>query len=204
VIVVVEGISAAGKTSWCLAHAAGRLIAEASPAAPVPDRATDPEGAARFWVAQNEARWAAACRLDRRFGLAVCDTDPLKLHYAWSLRRIGALAEAQWRRERDLTRAAVAAGRLGFADLYLVKRIAEAEARRRRDGDPHRARRNFDLHVRLAEPLTAWYSALESLLPGRVRWQLPDSIPAAAPRSRGDDLALFDSLIEALARSDPP
>ena len=201
-IVVVEGISAAGKTSWCLAHAARNLVAETPPQGFAPDRASDPEAAARFWVGRSEERWSAALALDRRTGLAVCDTDPLKLHYVWSLWRIGAIGETAWRLERDLSRAAVARGTLGWADLYLVKEIAAADARRQRDGDPGRSRRNFDVHVRLAEPLAAWYAALGDLLPGRVLFRFPDDgIPALPPRSRRvGDLALFDALIDSLDR----
>jgi hypothetical protein len=201
-IVVVEGISAAGKTSWCLAHAGRDLVAEPAPPDSVPDRASDPEAAARFWVGRSEARWSAALALERRTGLAVCDTDPLKLHYAWSLRRIGAIGERAWRLERDLSREAVGRGTLGFADLFLVKRIEPAEARRQRDGDPGRSRRNFDLHVRLAEPLAAWYSALADLLPGRVLFDLPEEgAPPVAPRStRAEDPALFEALMDSLDR----
>ncbi len=201
-IVVVEGISAAGKTSWCLAHAGRNLVAEPPPPpGPVPDRASDPEAAAGFWVGRSEARWSAALALERRTGRAVCDTDPLKLHYAWSLWRIGAVGERAWRLERDLSRAAVERGSLGFADLYLVKRIAAADARRQRDGDPSRSRRNFDLHVRLAEPLADWYSALADLLPGRVLFRLPAGIPGLSPRSsRVDDPALFDALMDSIDR----
>ncbi len=199
-IVVVEGISAAGKTTWCRRHGAGHLVEESRPEGPVPDRETDPQGAARFWTEENARRWQLARETDERTGLAICDTDPLKLHYSFGLWRIGALARESWRFDRDLAREAVAAGRLGFADLYLIRRIDADQARAQRDSDATRRRRNFDLHVRLEPPLVEWYRAIEAILPGRVTWSWPaDGVPAAEPRGRGNDLALFDALVGKLA-----
>jgi hypothetical protein len=198
-IVVVEGISAAGKTRWCRRHAPGHIVREARPGPDVPDRAAEPEQAAAFWIEQNMRRWQLAVEMEARTGLAVCDSDPLKLHYSYGLWRIGVLAEKHWRLERELTRRAVSAGRLGLADLYLVKRIDAEQARRQRDADPNRSRRHFDLHVRLGPPLEAWYRAVETVLPGRVRWILPDDgVPAAPQRPREDDTRLFEALLERL------
>jgi hypothetical protein len=198
-IVVVEGISAAGKTSWCRRHGAGHVVAESRPAGPAPDRDSDPRGAARFWIEENARRWQAAREMAARAGLAVCDTDPLKLHYSYGLWRIGKLAGEHWRFERDLAREAVAQGRLGLADLYLVSRIGPDGARVRRDADPSRTRRNFELHVRLGPPLIEYYGAMDAVLPERVIWTLPEEgVPAAPPRDKGADLLLFDALIDRL------
>jgi hypothetical protein len=41
-------------------------------------------------VAINSQRWRAARLLEHQTGLAVCASDPLKLHYSWCLSRIGA------------------------------------------------------------------------------------------------------------------
>ncbi len=199
-LVVVEGISAAGKTLWCRAHGAGHVVEEARPDGPVPDRADDPAGAARFWTAQNACRWQAAKEVAARTGLAVCDTDPLKLHYSFCLWRIGALEGEHWRFERGLARKAVAKGELGFADLYLVTRIDPELARAQRDADATRTRRNFELHLKLQPPLIEWYRGVEAILPGRVTWTLPESgVPKIEPRPRGDDAALFDTLMELLS-----
>jgi hypothetical protein len=37
----------------------------------------------------------AARAMERSSGIAVCDTDPLKLHYVWSLGQIGVASNAQ-------------------------------------------------------------------------------------------------------------
>ncbi|MEV8517871.1 hypothetical protein [Dactylosporangium sp. NPDC051484] len=97
----------------------------------------------------------------------------MKLHYSWSLVRIGAASPERWTSEVAANRVAIAAGRLGFADAVLVSLPSVTELHRRRDADATRQRRNFSLHVRLTEPLREWYQALELAAPGRVRWELP-------------------------------
>jgi hypothetical protein len=202
VIVAVTGPSAAGKTTWCRRHHAEDLVAEYAPTGVEPDDGDLPAQAA-FWCAVNCRRWQAAIARERASGLAVCDDDPLKLHYSWSLVRTGVASPERWTFELAANRAAIAAGRLGFADVVLVSLPSVAELRRRRDTDPTRRRRNFALHVRLAEPLREWYQALELAAPGRVRWELPsDGLPAvlSAPRADRYDLAVFDALVAALPR----
>jgi hypothetical protein len=202
-IVVVEGISAAGKTSWCRKHAPGQIVEESPQPADVPDRIADPERWTAYWIDRNALRWRRAGELDARAGLAVCDSDPLKLHYNFGLWRLGLLAPEHWRLARDLTRRAIAAGRLGFADLFLVKRIGLAQARAQRDADATRSRRHFELHARLGPPLEQWYRAIDLLLPGRVVWTLPEGgVPDAEPRRAKDDLGLFDALMQALSPLD--
>jgi hypothetical protein len=202
-IVVVEGISAAGKTTWCHKHAAELTVPETGPRDDAPDPLLDPVGAARFWVEQSECRWTTACAIERSRGLAVCDTDPLKLHYVWSLWKVGVASERYWSEERVATRDAIANGRLGFADIHLVKRINPQLARQQRDADPTRSRRNFELHVKLRNPLMAWYRAIEKTLPGAVIWNLPDN--GLAGLSNPSNLAarssiqIFDQMISLLA-----
>ncbi|MBB2947379.1 hypothetical protein FB565_007147 [Actinoplanes lutulentus] len=161
----------------------------------------EPAEQAAFWCEVNARRWREAERQERRGGLAVCDDDPLKLHYAWSLARIGMVSEPHWQAEVAAHRAAVAAGRLGFADLVLVSVPAEGELRRRRDTDPGRRRRNFDLHVRLIEPLRQWYQAVERVGAAHVWWELPAAgLPDELPRPRDNrcDAGAFDDVLAAL------
>lgn len=205
-IVVVEGISAAGKTAWCARHARGVTVPEASPPLDVPSRIADPEAAARYWAARNAERWHAALALEVREGLAVCDTDPFKLHYAWSLWWIGEGDRDAFWREAEVNRALFASGDLGLADLVLVAATTPEAARHQRDADATRRRRNFDLHARLYDPLLRWYSAVERLDAARVRWSLPDT-PAAGlvegmpPRPRRSSVTDFDALLLDLERA---
>lgn len=78
-IVVVEGISASGKSSGCAEHGAGCIIAENGFRQDAPDRLGDPLGAAAFWAQRNFDRWKAALAMESTRSLAVCDTDPLKI-----------------------------------------------------------------------------------------------------------------------------
>ncbi len=209
-IVVIEGISAAGKTTWCAGHAAGLTVPEAPLAPGAPSRTADPEAAARYWAAQysqrNAERWRTALEVEAREGLAVCDTDPFKLHYAWSLWWIGEGDRDAFWRQAELDRALFTSGDLGFADLVLVADATSEAARRQRDADPTRARRNFDLHVRLYDPLRRWYSAVDRLDPGRVRWSLPDApalevVGGLDPRRLRSNVLDLDALLLDLERA---
>ena len=85
-IIVVEGPSASGKTTWIQTHALDGVVAESAPA----DPPEDASAAALFWAENGARRWEQAIATEQRAGISVCDTDPLKLHYGWSLWRIGA------------------------------------------------------------------------------------------------------------------
>lgn len=203
-IVVVEGPSAAGKTTWVRAHHAEHEVAEyrAADGDPEPGPDAHPEEQARYWAEVAARRWRLARIEEDRSGLAVCDSDPFKLHYAWGLWRIGKLAPVAWYAQARAYRRAFMTGRLGLADLTLVTIPFEAVLRERAGADPDRERSGLELHLRLAEPLRAWYEALATLDPDRVRWALPDggldgaSLPPPRPK-RSDD-ALFNALMNAL------
>lgn len=157
-ILVVEGPSAAGKTTWCRQHTAA-VVAEYTPTGGEPDGSDLPAQAA-FWTTVNVARWAQALATEARAGIAVCDTDPLKLHYSWSLARIGAAPRGRFDHELTQVRAAFAEHVLGLADLVLVSNPPLDVLRAHRNADTTRRRRSFDLHARLGESLRAWYQAL--------------------------------------------
>jgi len=194
-IVVIEGISAAGKTSWCRHHAPDRLVPETYPQIR-PDRQRNAREAARLWTDWNIGRWSEALALEQSKGTAVCDTDPLKLHFIWSLWRIGEAPEDHWRHQMEVTREAFDKQVLGFADVYFVKKIDPHTARLQKEGDQTKSRMNFDLHVRLQASLHAWYETLATILPGRIEWSLPTQLPAfeadARPSESRYDIALFD------------
>lgn len=199
-IVVVEGPSAAGKTTWCRQHAAG-FVAEHVPTGHAPED-TDLQAQAASWTAVNVGRWTAAVRLEAETGTAVCDSDPLKLHYSWSLARVGAVPAERFERELLEVRYAFERGELGLPDLALVTLPGQEELQQRKDGDPSRRRRHFDLHRRLADPLREWYSAMAQLDPERVVWALPDDglagCPAVRPRPSRTDVGLLDRLMAGL------
>jgi hypothetical protein len=202
VIIVVEGPSGAGKTTWCRTHAGPNVLLEA-----LPDHATvptEPHAAARFWVERNVARWEEVLAREARDGLVVVDTDPFKLHFVWTLFRTGQVSEVEWTMQRDVARDAFAVGRYALADVFLVANVDDATLRARRDADPSRARRNFERHVLLRDALLRWYSAIDRIEPGRVVFGLPEDgitpeLIAKGKRAAGSGLEVFDTLMKELA-----
>ena len=201
-IVVVEGPSGAGKTTWCRTHGGANALLEA-----LPDQATvptEPEAAARFWVERNVARWKEVLAREARDGLVVVDTDPFKLHFVWTLFRTGQVSEVEWTSQRDAARDAFASGRYALADVFLVSDVDDATLRARRDADPSRTRRTFERHVRLRDSLLRWYAAIDQLEPGRVVFGLPaggitPELIAKGKRTTRSGRALFDRLMKELA-----
>lgn len=199
-IIVVEGISASGKTTWCGRHGNGHVVPENRPSSGSPDRDADPSGAASYWAARNVARWQAALALEKTASPVVCDTDPLKLHYVWCSWQLGSATEADWLLELAATRDTVRRGSIGFADLYLVAEIEPKTVQSRAANDFGRLRRNFDLHRRMQPALIAWYRAIDAVLPGRVHFGLPTTIPSLHANGSRYDPNVFDRMIEALPR----
>jgi hypothetical protein len=202
VIIVVEGPSGAGKTTWCRTHAGANALLEA-----LPDHATvptEPQAAARFWVERNVARSQEVLAREARDGLVVVDTDPFKLHFVWTLFRTGQVTEAEWTVQRDGTREAFGSGRYALADVFLVSDVDDATLRARRESDPSRTRRNFERHVLLRDSLLRWYSAIDRLEPGRVVFGLPTAgltpdLLTKGKRARRSGPELFDELMKELA-----
>ena len=200
-IVVVEGPSGAGKTTWCRTHGARFALLE-----DLPDHSTvprEPEAAARFWVERNVARWDQVLKREERDGLVVVDVDPFKLHYVWTLWRTGQVPQLEWDLQREASRKAFSAGEYALADLYLVSGIDGATLRARRDADKTRERRGFARHILLRPSLMRWYRAIDDLEPGRVRFELPETgltpeLLAVGPRRVRSGAALFDQLLAGL------
>lgn len=204
-IVVVEGSSAAGKTTWVGRHCDPAIVVPETTSVEA-DRApneSDPMEVARFWVMLNSHRWKEAQRLEQTHGVAVCDSDPFKLHYTWTLWRSGRVGDEVWTTALEANRQAFGSGLLGLADLILVG-IPDADALiRHRRHDRSRRRLNFDVHLELAEPLAEWYRAVEHLDSRRVIWQLPpDGPPVIMPgRDPQSGTELLDALLSELPAS---
>ncbi|MGB5952822.1 MAG: hypothetical protein WBG57_09985, partial [Ornithinimicrobium sp.] len=199
VIVAVEGPSAAGKTTWCRRQASA-FVEEYAPTGVEPDGA-DASAQAAYWVGVNSNRWRRAIDLEARSGTAICDSDPLKLHYSWCLARVGAAPWSRFEHEFAQARDAFARGSLGFADLVLISIPAKATLQAQCDADTTRRRKTFAIHSALAEPLRSWYQAVETLEPGRVVWDLPpNGLPQSIPwpRAQRSDPALLDQLLHLL------
>jgi hypothetical protein len=89
VIVVVEGPSAAGKTTWCRRHASRWL--------PEPGR-WPIEEVYRYQV----GRWRQAVKADEAGEVIMLDGDPFKLYYFWAQFQLGRITEASWHHRGEL------------------------------------------------------------------------------------------------------
>jgi hypothetical protein len=205
VIVAVEGPSAAGKTTWC--RSTGRdFVDEYKPTGLEPE-ALDTDHQATYWTDVNSERWAEALALEAKAGLALCDSDPLKLHYSWCLARLGEAPVSRFAAELSSARDAMRKQQLGFSDAVLLTMPNTQTLHRQKAGDRSRSRRSFDLHVRLREPLVEWYQCLDQLGAGHVFWQLPDTGPTGELGSlvrRPDryNIGLLDALVNLLPALD--
>ncbi|MBB5957344.1 hypothetical protein FHS29_003937 [Saccharothrix tamanrassetensis] len=197
-----RGAQCGGQTTWCRRHAGTGLVPEYTPTGTEPDEA-DLRSQADYWVAVNSRRWARALAVEAATGRAICDSDPLKLHYSWCLSMIGAAPRARWEHDYAATRTAFAAGLLGLADAVFVSIPPLEVLRQHKDADPTRRRRHFDLHARLGDSLRQWYTTVDRLDPGRGIWNLPpDGIPRRLPPARKNrtQVDLLDALVTSLPR----
>lgn len=189
-IVVVEGPSATGKTTWCRRHAP-RWLPEAG--------RWSTDDILRYQI----DRWRRALASDARGEVAVLDGDPFELYYSWAAWRVGNLSETDWEAAVETTRRHFVAGDYGLADLILYADPGEDELRRRREADNARSRRNFGLHTSMRPYLRQWYEAISRLDPTRVVWEHPADgltadLLAIGPRPARPDPERFDVLIASL------
>ncbi|MFB9784027.1 hypothetical protein [Rhodococcus baikonurensis] len=205
VIIAVEGPSAAGKTTWCRAQMTNEsvveeFVAEYQPTGFEPD-GTNLEVQASYWATVNSNRWSQAKELEVRSGIAICDSDPLKLHYSWCLAAVGAAPAERFERELSAVESAFEQLKLGFADLTVISMPSPEQLRLQRERDHSRRRRHFELHAALAGPLTHWYAAIDRVDPGGVLWHFPTQLDLSQcppPRSDRSDLSLLDAVINEL------
>lgn len=200
-IVAIEGPSAAGKTTWCRAHATHAWVEEAPYHIAAPDLYADPSDVGRFWVNHNCANWQRALEIEREHGIAVCDGDPLHVYFSWSLWKSGALDRTLFDVERELYGNAFQRRQMGFVDCVLWLEAPEDELRRRAQGDTVRKRKRHEIYLALAPWMKRWFGARERLLPGSVRrlnsdFRWEDLAGGASPKRY--DVAVLDELNKVL------
>jgi hypothetical protein len=75
-------------------------------------------------------------------------------------------------------------------------------ARQQRDADLTRSRRNFELHVKLHDPLITWYRTIEKVLPRSVIWSFPNNGLAIRAERGGppnrSSIVIFDQMVSLL------
>jgi hypothetical protein len=209
IVVCLEGPSAVGKTTL-----AGVLARECG-AAVVPELdasgAPPPRRSAAWFVERHAAQWRLAGEAACGAPFAVLDGDPFKgLWYNWVYSGEG------WEGVETvapLYRAQIKRGVLAFPDLYVVLAATEEQLRERRAGDPTRSRRNFEKHLRMANPLLRYFGALRKAAPARVaivetslRGALVNQVVRAlhsCPPGPPDSLRLLDHMADWLRSHSP-
>ena len=151
-------------------------------------------------------RFQRALGIEREHGFVICDTDPMKIHYAWCMERAGFDWPDRFAVARTYVRQAIVEQRIGFADRYLVKRIDPSVARAQKEGDVTRRRSNFEQHLALQPHLIDWFIALSKALPSSIQFGFPNyetlraecqnKTPEENPRRF--DVSIFDALVEHL------
>jgi hypothetical protein len=214
-LIVIEGSSAAGKTTWCRQFAGHQALLEGQPTPePEPEGASDPNpqnphAVAEYWAGVNARRWTTARDLSERLGWIVCDTDPFKLHWTWTLWIEGLASWDYWKASRHLFRQAFADGRLGLPDLVFFADLDPETLRRQKASDATRTRSRHGLHMRISPALKRWYLAMAALDPARVLFRLSANGLETGhlqlgPRPEHSGAPLFDRLMAELdARRNP-
>ena len=205
-IIVLEGISAAGKTTFARQFGEAHHVPEFPEEGTVPGMDDPAEVHAEYWIEHNIRRFQAALTAEREHGFAICDTEPFKSHFDWCMARAGFKSFDIFNAATPLARAAIAERRIGFGDRYYVKRIAPDVARAQKEADPTRTRRRFDMHLALQPHLMDWYETFSVALPGRVEFAFPDKdallaeLNSKAPEEnpRRFDVSVFDALLATL------
>ena len=208
-IIVVEGASAAGKTTWCRGIPREQVLFEGEPAANLSpldanDRLPpDALAVAEYWANENARRWSTAREISERCGWVVCDADPFKLHYSWTLWVTGHSSLEYWQGSLKFSRRLFAEERLGLPDLVFFADISVDTLRRQKAADLTRTRSRHEIHMRISPALKRWYLAMAALDPTRVEFQLP--VNGLEPRhlqlgrrAGGRGAALFDRFMAEL------
>jgi hypothetical protein len=201
-IVVMEGPSAAGKTTWCKSHCPDIFIEEASEDIEAPSLGSDPAQVALFWARFNTGLWREGLEMERKRGIAVFDGDPFHLYFSWALWKVNFLTNALFTEELERYRRAIEQRRIGFADYVVWREEPREELRRRAKSDPTRRRRRHEVYLSLIPWMKAWFAARESVLTGTLfswspAFRLQDLGPSPAG-SRRYDPSVLDSMIAAL------
>jgi hypothetical protein len=202
-LVAIEGLSAAGKTTWCRSHFPHTHVEEAAENIAAPDLYADPAEVGRFWVNHAAANWRRALALEREHGIAVCDGDPFHLYYSWALWKSGALSKTLFEIESALYQNAFEKKQIGFVGHVLWLEAPVGELRRRAQADTTRRRKRHEMYLALVPWMKAWFQEREQILPGTVRaltegLQVEELSSGSVPQRY--DAVLMDEMIERLRR----
>ncbi|NBS23331.1 MAG: hypothetical protein EBS78_04990 [Altererythrobacter sp.] len=128
-IIVIEGISAAGKATYSRRFGEQYCVPEFEAKGQVPGAADAPAVYAEYWLQHNIRRFRAAQAIEAKHGFAICDTEPFKSHFDWCMARAEFKTMDVFNEAMPLAREAIAACEIGFADRYFIKHIEPDVAR---------------------------------------------------------------------------
>ena len=146
-IIVLEGISAAGKTTFARQFAAEHHVPEFPDRKPSPRKDDPAEVQAAYWVEHNARRFQAALEVESAHGFAICDTEPFKSHFDWCMARAGFKSFDIFEAAIPIARRAIEERRLGCGTRYYVKRIEPEVATAQKEGDATRSRRTLQINL---------------------------------------------------------
>lgn len=184
-LIVIEGQSAVGKTTFLAPLPPEQVVAEEVLQIPA---SAGPLEALPYGVELNTRRWKRLVEAEARYGRAYADSDPLKLYYGFALVSVGELPREVFDEGWRLSAQAVAERKQGLVDHVVFLSAPPEKLAERKSGDASRRRGKFALHVRLGPAMEAYYAALERLRPGTVRWM------DASGDIRGDATTLLTDL----------
>jgi len=134
-IIVIEGISAAGKTTYSRRFGEQYCVPEFEAEGQVLGAADAPAVHAEYWLQHNIRRFRPAQAIEAKHGFAICDTEPFKSHFDWCMARAGFKTMDVFNETMPLAREAI-----GFADRYFIQHIEPDVARAQKEGDKTRSR----------------------------------------------------------------
>lgn len=134
-IIVIEGISTAGKTTYSRRFGEQYCVPEFEAEGQVLGAADAPAVHAEYWFQHNIRRFRPAQAIEVKHGFAICDTEPFKSHFDWCMARAGFKTMDVFNETMPLAREAI-----GFADRYFIQHIEPDVARAQKEGDKTRSR----------------------------------------------------------------
>lgn len=160
-----EGPPAVGKTRWLHEFPGQQTLALDNEQAP-PDPLTPETAAAR--VEWSIERWQKLLAIEKRYGRAYADTDPLGLYRTFSLTVMGEAPRTAFEEAYQRSRAAMVEERLGFVEKVILLTASPEKLSERDEADETRERPDFETRRMMGAPIEAYYNELECLRPGSV------------------------------------
>ncbi len=206
-ILVIEGPSAVGKTTWCRAHSADGFVEEAGEISkrpiftPIPLKLRTSGAILISAIGRELYAWNSNPALPSAMGIHFTSISPG--HFG----KPDYFPARLFEMEASLYRRAFHERRLGFADRVCWQEAPVEELRRRAKSDRHRKRRRHEMYLKLVPWMRAWCKVREQVLPGAFGdW--PEHAEDEFSRSSSEpafryDIKIFDQMIDRLATAGP-